>query len=337
LLKKMAVSLFATFLMVLILEAGVRFYAAWTGNQPKMFVDATLGWRLRPNVTAPYSKEEQPYVVRTNSRGLRDQEYSYERSASRIRIVVLGDSMVFGAGGVDSAETFTELLEVSDPRLEAINMGIPAYSTDQEYLYLQLEALKYHPDLVILSVFPNDFKQTFNSWDDSIGLPKGYFTLAGSGLQYHAARISWLSAAARWSHLAHLLIGRFRPLARGRRWEAAPELTDEEKERIFMHLLTAMHEVCERAGAKFAVLYIPSRDEQGGASFKVASFKDVIVRTGSKNRFATLDLTVALGKANSIQPAYFKEDIHLNRRGHQIVADALRDLVSKEFPLTYRR
>ena len=110
---------------------------------------------------------------RTNSRGLRDREYIFEEPPGKCRIIVLGDSMTFGAGGVDNKDLFTELLENSDPRLEVINLGVPAYSTDQEYLYLKREGLLYHPDLVILCIFRNDFEMTFRSFDDTIGRRAG--------------------------------------------------------------------------------------------------------------------------------------------------------------------
>ena len=37
-------------------------------------------------------------------------------------------------------------------------MGVPTCGTDREYLYLAAEGCKYHPDLVILCAFYNDFR-----------------------------------------------------------------------------------------------------------------------------------------------------------------------------------
>lgn len=287
-----------------------------------MVFDSHLGWKLLPNVTKRYPHENQPYTVRTNSRGLRDKEYPYEKPASIFRVIILGDSQTFGAGGVDSAETFPKLLENSDSHLQVINMGVPAYSTDQEYLSLQYEGVKYHPDVVVLAVFVNDFFITFHSWDNSILLPKGYFTLDHNDLKYHLPRASELRVWSRWSYICGALTRRFRRLTRSRSWQPAPEFNQAEREEIFRHLLTGMHNICKSVGAEFMVVYIPFKSQK-----ERHFLQDIIAEAGLKDGFQTLDLTGLLFEADSLQPAYISNDIHLNQRGHRVVAEALRGAI----------
>ncbi len=74
--------------------------------------------------------------------------------------------------------------------MEVINTGVPGYGADQEYLYLKTEGLKYHPDLVLLCAFYNDFSECFSTINPSIGRPKGYLSRDGDQLIFHPPSFS---------------------------------------------------------------------------------------------------------------------------------------------------
>jgi lysophospholipase L1-like esterase len=99
--------------------------------------------------------------VHFNSKGLRDQEYPYEKRPGTFRVLVLGDSFVEGYS-VAAADLVSEVLEIElkatrlGPHIEVINGGTSGYSTDQEFLFYREEGMKYRPDLVILMMFHND-------------------------------------------------------------------------------------------------------------------------------------------------------------------------------------
>ena len=173
-----------------LLEVAVRIYAHVTSQERLIVIDNLTGWRLAPNVRRRYDKEAQPYFIVTNSKGLRDVEHAYEKPPGVFRIVVIGDSFVFGAGGVEPSKRFTDILQASTRNTEVINMGVPAYGTDQEYLYLADEGLKYHPDLVLVCAFYNDFSESFSTINPSNGRPKGYFSLDGDQLVSHPPSFS---------------------------------------------------------------------------------------------------------------------------------------------------
>lgn len=124
-------------------------------------------FRLIPNKKLKIKYPEFEYVLKINSRGLRDYEYSYEKNKDVFRIIILGDSFAFGQG-VELKDTFAKILDdkfrkyrfSSSP--EVINTGVPGYSTDDCYKLLTNEAYKYKPDLVIYAFFVNDFTETFN-------------------------------------------------------------------------------------------------------------------------------------------------------------------------------
>lgn len=118
--------------------------------------DPDLGWRNIPNWQATTNGRK----LTINSRGLRDREYSYEKPPGVRRILVLGDSFVWGYG-VGDDEIFTEVLERrlerSPPhagvRYEVLNTGVSGWGTDQEYLFLRREGFRYRPDVVVLAFF----------------------------------------------------------------------------------------------------------------------------------------------------------------------------------------
>lgn len=92
-----------------------------------------------------------------NSLGYRDYEFRRARDG-RYRILVLGDSLMFG-DNVDVSETVPKILERNlGSSFEVFNMGIIGYGPDQSYAQLLKEGLQFRPDAVILSIFPaNDF------------------------------------------------------------------------------------------------------------------------------------------------------------------------------------
>jgi lysophospholipase L1-like esterase len=97
--------------------------------------------------------------VRTNSRGLRDREFAFERTPGTRRIVMLGDSLTEG-WGVPFEQTFSKRIErlYADRRtpVEVINTGVGNWNTVQEVEFFLTEAHQYQPDVVVLNYFVND-------------------------------------------------------------------------------------------------------------------------------------------------------------------------------------
>jgi lysophospholipase L1-like esterase len=95
----------------------------------------------------------------TNSKGLRDREFSYEKPPGKLRIMMLGDSFTVG-WGAKFDETFPKRIErmYADRGIqaEAINTGVGNYNTIQEVEYYLTEGYKYNPDIVVLNFTFND-------------------------------------------------------------------------------------------------------------------------------------------------------------------------------------
>ena len=107
----------------------------------------------------------QGIPVDINSHGLRSPETTYEKPPATFRILNLGDSVVMG-WGVRQEDTYGRQVESllnedgnRELRFEVINAGVPGWNLENALAYLQVEGLKYEPDLIVLGLtLSNDIK-----------------------------------------------------------------------------------------------------------------------------------------------------------------------------------
>jgi hypothetical protein len=59
--------------------------------------------------------------------------------------------------GVNETERLSNQLPAMDARFESLNFGMPGFGTDQELLLWQQLARNYHADVVVLTVYQNDY------------------------------------------------------------------------------------------------------------------------------------------------------------------------------------
>jgi len=322
-LGKIAVAVVAVLLVFGILEGAVRVYAHVTSRERLIVIDDVVGWRLAPNTRRRYDKETQPYFIATNSKGLRDVEHSYDKPAGVYRIVVIGDSFVFGAGGVEPARRFTDILQASTKNTEVINMGVPAYGTDQEYQYLAIEGLRYHPDLVIVCAFYNDFSESFSTINPSNGRPKGYFSLDGEQLVFHPPAFSLFYRMAQHSYLLGLADMGLSKISNA--YDKAMRrkhlvLNSQTRAATFKQLFASTADLCQQHGAALVLVYLPFQGQ-----YEKWVIQQVMDDLAATRGVKTLDLMDTVKLANRARTAYFAHDIHFNEYGNQVVAKALLD------------
>jgi GDSL-like Lipase/Acylhydrolase family len=123
--------------------------------------------RLIPNSTFWHTSVDGSWEFRTNARGFRDdKDYKYEKPAGQRRILVLGDSHTQGYE-VRQSSTFAKVLErrLRHKGLDAqvLNTGISGFGTAEELMFLEHEGMKYHPDMVVVAFYGNDFDDSVKS------------------------------------------------------------------------------------------------------------------------------------------------------------------------------
>jgi len=151
------------FIATLILAGGasevlIRFVAPQDARlqTPNIYQpDSILVYRLTPSHTGEFSNRvEYHTVVRTDERGLRVPLRS--ASERRRRVLMLGDSFVFGQG-VEAEEALPGQLELAlagqGDSVTVLNGGVVGYSTVQEVAWLERIGATVKPDLVVVAFF----------------------------------------------------------------------------------------------------------------------------------------------------------------------------------------
>ncbi|QDU65169.1 SGNH/GDSL hydrolase family protein [Engelhardtia mirabilis] len=113
-------------------------------------------WGDRPQSTVTYS---------VNRYGYRGQAVAQPKPEGEFRIVVIGDSFVFGSL-VDDDDTLPQQLEwelarrLGHERVRVVNLGVPGYQIRQVRETLERRTLQLEPDLVLMNLFVNDAVDT---------------------------------------------------------------------------------------------------------------------------------------------------------------------------------
>lgn len=364
LFKNILLSLISIALTLGVLEIGVRIFAPVPLVASDLFlvterlpeIQARTARRaLKPNVECRQTAPEYDVAVRINDKGLRDAPHPYAKPPGTIRILVLGDSFVFGYG-VEAEQRFTNLLQArlnaaqSAQHYEVISAGVPSWGTTDALLYLQEEGLKYHPDIVLLCFYENDVRD--NEDRDLFTVSHGKLVakrpIQPMGVAGEAAprasyitrdpfndRVLNVTAAAplRQPHvsflIAHSHLARLVRLMwfRNKIVDTPGEelsTTRAGAQELTAQLLAEVQRVSEKAGAIYKLVLIPQRTDVTQKHTASLS-KYPILLTWSKKQAPDTILDLLPGLLTQPQPAslYFKKDKHLTVAGHAAVAPLL--------------
>lgn len=315
--KNVLLSLMSIVVTLLVLEIGVRLFMPVPLVASDLFlvterlpeVQARTARRaLKPNIQCRQTSAEYDVEVRINDKGLRDAPRPYAKPPHTKRILVLGDSFVFGYG-VEAPQRFTNLLEArlnstksstNAQHYEVISAGVPSWGTTDELLYLQEEGLKYHPDIVLLCFYENDVRD--NDERDLFTVRNGQLVAKRTIQQpsetssskpvpsasyitrdpfndrvLNVTNTDSLSTTLRQPHtsflIAHSHLARLIRLMwfRNKLADAPPEGLQESRagaQDLTAHLITQVQRVSDQAGATFKLVLIPFKND---ASYRRAS------------------------------------------------------------------
>ena len=183
--------------------------------------DPVVGWSLVPDASLVTDVTERGIHPRIdiNHLGLRDRNIALRKPSGRHRILVVGDSVVFGSG-LNAGERFSDLLASAlADQAEVINAGVPGWGNDQELLYYETFLRRLQPDVVVLT-FTGNNDVVNNALDGALleGGTKPRFELAGDSLIVHPpappARIDAMTRIKRVLRRSRLLVFARRRLQR---------------------------------------------------------------------------------------------------------------------------
>lgn len=178
-------------------------------------------YELVPNITGVTYKNVD---VSTDRHGFRGPDRPAEKPAGGLRIVGIGDSVMFG-WGVPEPETVLRRLETRlraefpGRHVDVINTAVPGYNTAMEVEVLVEKGLRFRPDLVIVDFCGND-----TDLPNLLPRQRDYYTLRHSFL-YDFVQLTLQGRQDPWRQ------GQFdtAPMsADGERLEHDPELVPKE-------------------------------------------------------------------------------------------------------------
>jgi hypothetical protein len=139
---------------------GVSYYPETARFFDRMILEEPLGYRLPPDLDERF----WGVAVRTNSLGLRERELPAVKPHGEVRVMLLGDSVVFSLG-VEYEDSIPAQLEralneqaPAGTRYRTLNMGVPSYNTEQQLAQLESLGLGLAPDAVALFFATNDIE-----------------------------------------------------------------------------------------------------------------------------------------------------------------------------------
>jgi hypothetical protein len=185
--KNALVVLVALFLAFALCEGIVRLFYDPENLGTVIRFDENLGWSLDPGAHLHSRDHEHDldYRIRINSLGLRDREIVEKKPPGVRRVLLVGDSFVFGTGIEARWRTSDILGRALQDNVEVINAGVSGWGTGQELVHYESTLRQLEPDVVILTMMmAND---VINNTLDHLFLgdaSKPRFTLEGEKLTW---------------------------------------------------------------------------------------------------------------------------------------------------------
>ncbi|GMW07149.1 MAG: SGNH/GDSL hydrolase family protein [Gammaproteobacteria bacterium] len=287
--------------------------------------DPVYGWAHEPGSVGRFAAHGFDTTVHINSHGFRGPERSYDKPPGTTRVVVLGDSFVWGFG-VEQEELFTTLVEKQlGPGAEVVNLAVSGYSTDQELLVYRNAGHRYAPDVVVLVVASNDVADNARSVAYVV-YGKPLFELEGDRLTLTNEPVPlaplWERAVFSLARQSYVLnqLNRLRET-----WslDNALETPAGQAQPVASRPFPATH--AEKLTVRL-IAEIRHEVEQSGAAFLVVMVDDIYAGRRFPDYLAGLGMDV-LSLDDYIRPddpaAHLPEDFHWSATGHAAVAAAL--------------
>lgn len=354
--------LLSTGFCLLVAESVLGWYGNRINNSSQMesglmHYHPQLGWLLTVNWEGKHQHHDFDVSYSTNSSGFRNAG-AVARSGQPT-VALIGDSFTFGFG-VNDPQTFSALLNEQDPQRRYLNLGVPGYSTDQQYLMIQGKAVgrvqRLQPDhYILLFYLGNDLLDNALPYPLQAGRAKPYFKLlAGDRLSLQNTPVpkqgkpatlatqtlstvifgdelrSYQGAMDPWIRSSQILqrIIPIRPGADQATVNAILEKRLAAQERLLKNLLEAIQQTATQQNRQLTLALLPGRSYIATPKTYSAYFQDYIrrrvVTMGESLDIAVLDIATELRQ--QYQPGnqwFHPHEGHLTADGHQQVSNVL--------------
>jgi hypothetical protein len=291
--------------------------------------DENLGYKYTHNFQGSFiSQDGKELSFSTNSKGLRDEEHSYEKEDDIIRILTLGDSVTFGAG-VSLNESYTKILEKdlkdSGRNVEIINTGVGGYELDQEYIYYVSEGYKYNASIVLYGIVLNDIQQVNISKvmqeKQNINQKSGFRIF----IRDHCKSCKFIYSVIKNSQENRDEYNQLYFESIYSYWENESLYGRYEKE------LFSLKEEVEKNGGKLVLVVFPYTEQFVNSQDFGNLPQEKLKEFANQNNLVLVDLKDDLDSSEYLSHYLVKDDVHPNSEGHKISAEKIyKELLANE-------
>ena len=324
----LVVTMFVLSEIALEIRARVRYgeaRATYTVEHP------VLGKTLIPNFTRSGSLG----TLTINEHGFRGQSFSVVPQPGVVRIACLGDSVVFGGGGMmNDDQTFPAVLgqlvgaSLAAKHIEVINAGVPGWTTPKVLWDFEHRVAQFSPQVVVIYAIANDITAAMRTES-----PKKTVTGMKS-----------ISLLSKWPKKNSVFYNAFRETTKFLRPETAganfKEFPSSAKQK-FYHDYKALVESCEKRGVTpvlvtLAQAFRPDQPRQvqldllGGSLWGLGledvylahqTLNDVIRTIANEKGVPLVDIAERVPGGEK----YFLDAIHYSVEGQKAVAELLAE------------
>jgi hypothetical protein len=257
----------------------------------------------------------QGVEVSINSHGFRAPEWRTPKPAGLLRLMILGDSVVFGWGAPQDS-IFPVLLQsefdAESMAVEVLAAGVGSWNTRTEYEYLRTHGVDLGPDVLLLvvtsnDVVPNTAGRAGADGALSSGRPTGW-----------GAAGAWTARAWRFAGKHSYVVSHIQYLSKRRAETRAYESMDASSPRWrdARSALEGIVDLCRRRDIALLVcLYTNGEDLAGNAV--LTSYEKALQARGVSWFVLPRELFTDKRYRNSFV------DGHANTRGHALIAESV--------------
>jgi len=300
-----------------------------------LVADPELAYSFQPGYSGRMALgDEYDLPFHINGQGLRDEvDFAPEHPGVR-RILLLGDSFVFGVGVAfedtlgEQLERALDLGEAGGLPVEVVPVGVPGYGPDDYALLAERWVPRVHPDLVLVALFTgNDIYDCDIKRSDPKVVVEGYLV---------SRRQAWSYNIRKYSVLANLALQSFAP-GRVEQPRAKTATEVEAMCRTMGPWLSRLAAVSQDGGPPVAMLILYGKDyitnlKRSGKGYTIKGLADVL-RVMRHLGMTVLDpQDVWTAEDATVERYFFPRDAHHTAAGNRMMAEWTAATLRQQFP-----
>ncbi len=292
-------------------------------DYPEVFArDSGLFWRLRPGQTIT-SRFFEGHTYRINSLGLRGEPIA--ETPTRPRILLLGNSCMFGWGVADSQTVAGHMEQQLNGGFEAINAGVPGYSSLQGRRLFETRLADLQSRIVAMMFGWND------QWAAAEQIPDKDQQFAA---QWVLEIQNTLARLHTYRVMKKLLLRAVEPSMDSLFDRTAPVRRVDPK--TFGDNLLAIGYMAETMGATPILITEPQPSNPAYGEV-VANhpavryherYNQVVRELAGETGWPLVDAAAEFNRRDGLYDNPRRDYIHFNARGHQLIAELLAEKIA---------